>query len=106
MVIYENELEKARQNIKKRDKESFESKKVLQTLKENGSAAASGGAIKVFKGCNCKASGCRLAYCDCHKANIKCSDKCGCTSCCNQDPGEINVSPPFKEPYSKRPRMV
>jgi hypothetical protein len=42
---------------------------------------ANDGDIKL--GCNCTKSNCNKKYCECYKANIKCTDKCRCRDCNN-----------------------
>ena len=34
-------------------------------------------------GCNCKKSGCRLRYCECFQAGVRCHEKCKCFDCLN-----------------------
>ena len=42
-------------------------------------------------GCNCTKSNCLKKYCECFKANLKCSDSCRCRSCDNRG-NDINIS--------------
>ena len=42
-------------------------------------------------GCNCTKSNCLKKYCECFKANLKCSDSCRCRSCDNKG-NDINFS--------------
>lgn len=39
----------------------------------------------LLKGCCCKNSSCKKNYCECFINNQKCSDKCRCINCLNQD---------------------
>ena len=34
--------------------------------------------------CNCTKSNCLKKYCECFKANLKCSDSCRCRACDNR----------------------
>lgn len=36
-------------------------------------------------GCNCTKSNCLKKYCECFKANVKCTDLCRCRECANSD---------------------
>lgn len=37
----------------------------------------------MFRGCNCKKSGCQKKYCDCYNMGLECTDNCKCEGCRN-----------------------
>jgi hypothetical protein len=76
-----HEREKAIKNILTRNPYAFH--KVEENLKNSESKGVDSEKQRIFRGCNCKKSGCIKKYCECFNAGIKCTMFCKCNNCCN-----------------------
>ena len=47
--------------------------------------------MEPLKACNCKASKCSKAYCDCFAAKQYCGVTCHCIDCQNYDPADVQL---------------
>ena len=51
--------------------------------------------------CTCIKSNCNKKYCECYKSNKKCSDKCKCSNCLNNNYPVFNIKNKEKDTKSK-----
>jgi hypothetical protein len=61
--------------------------------------------ITDFVHCNCKMTSCKDGRCSCKRANLPCTDLCGCCDCCNADTEEMTEDEVSEDPSSSDSEM-